>query len=57
MKSVVQLHIWDFSGQTTQLFVNDNVGLTNGFVEHSATEVTDMCVICQFFFFLMFLAL
>lgn len=26
---VMQVHIWDFSGQTTQLFMNDKVRLPN----------------------------
>ena len=37
--SVVQFHIWDFSGQTTQFFMNDEVNMCNDSSRQPSEEV------------------
>ena len=48
---IVQVHIWDFSGQTTQLFMNDKVRLSNDSGGQPGREV----VADLFLFFCFFL--
>lgn len=38
-QSLLQLCIWDFSGQTTQFFVNEKVDLSDGFSGKPGEEV------------------
>lgn len=45
----MQVHIWDFSGQTTQ-FLNDRINLPNGSMGQSAEEVTGF-LLCYYHFF------
>lgn len=44
------MHIWDFSGQTTQLFMNDKVRLPNDSPVQPGKEVVADSSFCSYFF-------